>query len=292
MEKKKVKLLAIQMESAIGNIDLNIETVKNLLKANLDKYGECDFVFLPELWPTGWDCPSFPKTAETLQESRTVKMLQKIAREYKVNIIGGSFVNKCGDKLYNSCPVINRAGEVICTYDKNHLYSYNGDTENRYITTGNNPVMAELEGVKLGLTICYDIRFPEIYRAYRKAGADILVNMAAWPKSRKIHWDTLARARAVENQSYMIALTQTGLLSDGSENLGHSMIIDFDGKIIAEIEDNEGAGVNIGTDESDLQTGVKEGAIYAEINLEKMYEFRSKCTNLKDVKDSYEVIKK
>ena len=168
MEKKKVKLLAIQMESAIGNIDLNIETVKNLLKANLDKYGECDFVFLPELWPTGWDCPSFPKTAETLQESRTVKMLQKIAREYKVNIIGGSFVNKCGDKLYNSCPVINRAGEVICTYDKNHLYSYNGDTENRYITTGSNPVMAELEGVKLGLTICYDIRFPEIYRAYRK----------------------------------------------------------------------------------------------------------------------------
>ena len=268
MEKKKVKLLAIQMESAIGNIDLNIETVKNLLKANLDKYGECDFVFLPELWPTGWDCPSFPKTAETLQESRTVKMLQKIAREYKVNIIGGSFVNKCGDKLYNSCPVINRAGEVICTYDKNHLYSYNGDTENRYITTGSNPVMAELEGVKLGLTICYDI-----YRAYRKAGADILVNMAAWPKSRKIHWDTLARARAVENQSYMIALTQTGLLSDGSENLGHSMIIDFDGKIMDEIEDNE-------------------GAIYAEADLEKMYEFRSKCTNLKDVKDSYEVIKK
>ena len=133
--------------------------------------------------------------------------------------------------------------------------------------------MAELEGVKIGLTICYDIRFPEIYRAYRKAGADILVNMAAWPKSRKIHWDTLTRARAVENQSYMIALTQTGLLSDGSENLGHSMIIDFDGKIMDEIEDNE-------------------GAIYAEADLEKMYEFRSKCTNLKDVKDSYEVIKK
>ena len=108
--------------------------------------------------------------------------------------------------------------------------------------------MVELDGIKIGLTICYDIRFPEIYRAYRKAGADILVNMAAWPKSRKIHWDTLTRARAIENQTYMVALTQTGLLADGVENLGHSMIIDYDGNILDEIEE-------------------KEGGIYAEINL-------------------------
>ena len=123
----------------------------------------------------------------------------------------------------------------------------------------------------MGLSICYDIRFPEIYRAYRKAGADILVNMAAWPKSRKIHWDSLTTARAVENQSYFVALTQTGLLSNGEENLGHSMIIDYEGKVMDEIEEIE-------------------GAIYAEADLEKMYEFRDKCTVLKDIKNSYEVV--
>ena len=273
MEKKKIRLLAVQMESAIGNVDLNIETVKNLISENIEKFGGADFIFLPELWTVGWDCPSFPKSAETLGSSRAVEMLKEIAKKFSVNILGGSFVQKLGNKLYNTCPVINRAGEVVCTYDKNHLYSYNGDTENSYITVGKNPVMVELDGIKFGLTICYDIRFPEIYHAYRKAGADILVNMAAWPKSRKTHWDTLTRARAIENQSYMIALTQTGLLADGVENLGHSLIYDYDGNILSEIEE-------------------KEGGIYAEIDLEKMYEFRAKCTMLNDIQDSYEVIKK
>lgn len=272
MEKKtKIKLLAIQMESAIGDVELNIESVKNLLEANLKKYEDVDFVFLPELWTVGWDCPSFPLSAESLEESRAVKMLQNVAKEFKVNIFGGSFVRKEGEKLFNTSPIINRAGEITALYDKNHLFSYYGDSEGTYITKGKNPVIIELEGIKFGVSICYDIRFPEIYRAYRKAGADILVNMAAWPKSRKIHWDSLTTARAVENQSYFVALTQTGLLRDGVENLGHSMILDFQGEILDQIEE-------------------KEGGIYAEVDLEKMYEFRSKCTVLKDIKESYEVI--
>ncbi len=273
MEKKKINLLAIQMESAIGDVALNIETVKNLIEENLAKYREADFVFLPELWTVGWDCPSFPKSAETLESSSAVKMLQELAKKYCVNIIGGSFVRKDGDKLFNTCPVINRQGEVVCIYDKNHLYSYNGDTENKYITVGSNPVMVTLDGVKIGLTICYDIRFPEIYRAYRLSGADLLVNMAAWPKSRKVHWDTLTRARAIENQTFMLALTQTGLLADGVENLGHSLIYDYEGKILAEIEE-------------------KEGGICAEIDLENMYDFRANCPSINDIQDSYEVIEK
>jgi nitrilase len=161
---------------------------------------------------------------------------------------------------------------LVAIYDKMHLYSYYGDNEGDYITKGSNPVMVKLDGVKIGLTICYDIRFPEIYRAYRKAGADILVNMAAWGKHKKIPWDSMTTSRAVENQTYMVALTQTGLLADGSENLGHSMIIDYEGKILDEIEE-------------------VEGGVYAEINLHKMYEFRSKCTVLKDICESYEVVK-
>ena len=273
MEKKKIRLLAVQMESAIGDIDLNIETVRNLLRANIEKYEGADFVFLPELWTVGWDCPSFPAGAEFIDNSKSVIMLQEIAKEYGVNILGGSFVRKAGENLFNTCPVINSSGEIVCIYDKNHLYSYNGDTENQYITAGKNPVLVTVEGIKLGISICYDIRFPEIYRAYRKAGADILVNMAAWPKSRKIHWDTLARARAIENQTYMVALTQTGLLANGEENLGHSMIIDYNGKILDEIDEIE-------------------GGIYAEIDLDKMYELRYNCNILNDIKDSYKVVEK
>jgi len=270
IQKEKVRLLAIQMESVIGEPEINIDTVKNLLIANIEKYEGADFVFLPEVWTAGWHTPAFLRTAETLEDSKAVRMLSEIALRYDTNIIGGSFIRKSEDKFYNSCPVINRHGEVIAIYDKNHLYSYYGDNEGDIITKGSNPVMVEIEGVKIGLTICFDIRFPEIYRAYRKAGADILVNMAAWGKTKKIPWDTMTASRAVENQSYMVALTQTGLLPGGKENLGHSMIIDYEGKILDQIEDIE-------------------GGVYAEINLPQMYEFRAKCTILKDIKKSYEV---
>ena len=273
VQKEKVRLLAIQMESIIGELELNIDTVRNLLIANLEKYEMVDFVFLPEVWTVGWHVPAFLKTAETIENSKAVKMLSEIASKYKVNILGGSFIRKEGNKCYNSCPVINRHGEVVAIYDKNHLFSYYGDNEGNIITKGANPVMVELDGVKIGLTICFDIRFPEIYRAYRKAGADILVNMAAWGKTKKIPWDTMTASRAIENQTYMVALTQTGLLPDGKENLGHSMIIDYEGKILSQIDEIE-------------------GGVYAEVNLPEMYEFREKCTILNDIKDSYEVIKK
>lgn len=268
MEKKtKVKLLAIQLDSVIADRDENIKKAERLMEKELSQK-EADFVFLPEVWTSGWDCPSFEKCAEDLDNAESVKMLQRIAKKYKVNVIGGSIILK---GMTNTCPVINRNGELVCTYDKNHLFSYYGCDEGKYITCGKNPVMVELDGVKLGLTICYDIRFPEIYRAYRKAGADILVNMAAWGASKKIPWDSMTTSRAVENQSYFIALTQTGVLRDGERNLGHSMILNYKGDILSEINE-------------------AEGGIFAEVNLEEMYEFRNKCRVLDDIKDSYEVI--
>ena len=273
VEKEKVRVIAIQMESVIGELNLNIETCKSLIIANIEKYKGADFLVLPEVWTVGWYTPAFKETADTVEESLAVKMLKELAVKYNVNILGGSFIRRDGYKFYNTCPVINRKGELTALYDKNHLFSYYGDNEGDYITKGSSPVMVDLDGVKIGLTICYDIRFPEIYRAYRKAGADILVNMAAWGKAKKIPWDTMTASRAIENQTYMVALTQTGLLPDGKENLGHSMIIDYEGKILSQIDEIE-------------------GGVYAEVNLPEMYEFREKCTILNDIKDSYEVIKK
>ena len=179
MEKKKIKLLAIQMESVIGEKDRNIRKVRELLEKCLTEKS-ADFVFLPEVWTVGWDCPSFKDCAEEIETSFSVNMLKSIASKYKTNIIGGSFIRKDGDRFFNTCPVIDRQGKLVCMYNKNHLYSYYGCNEGDIITKGENPVIVELEGVKIGLSICYDIRFPEIYRAYRQAGADIMVNMAAW----------------------------------------------------------------------------------------------------------------
>ena len=271
MEKKtKIDLLAIQMGSVIADIEANINKVENLLESTLSKR-LADFVFLPEVWTVGWDCPSFPVCAENINDSLSLAMLKRIAKKYSVNIIGGSFIeNKANGELFNTCPVINRDGNLVCTYEKNHLFSYYGCAEGDYITAGKNPVLVNLDGVKIGLTICYDIRFPEIFREYRKSGADILVNMAAWGANKKNAWDTMTTSRAVENQTYFVALTQTGKLRDG-ENLGHSMILDYKGDILSEIDK------------------IEDG-IYATIDLDEMYSFREKCRVLEDIKDSYKVI--
>ncbi len=271
MEKKKIKLLAIQMGSVIADIEQNVLKVRNLLEENLLRHVS-DFVFLPEVWTCGWDCESFPACSENLENAKSLKMLKEIARKYNVNIIGGSFIQKKSDgSLANSAPVINRNGELVCIYEKNHLFSYYGCDEGKYITKGKNPILVELDGVKIGLSICYDIRFPEMYRAYRKAGADIMVNMAAWGAEKKIPWDTMNTSRAVENQTYFVALTQTGLLKDGSRNLGHSMILNYKGDILSEIE-------------------TVEGGCFAEIDLESMYDFRDKCKVIDDIKEKYEVL--
>ena len=118
MEKKTKKILAIQMGSVIADIQANIKNVENLLENNLIKY-PADFVFLPEVWTCGWDCESFVKCAEEIESSQSISMLKRIAKKYHTNIIGGSFIEKKSpDKLYNTCPVINKNGELVCTYYK------------------------------------------------------------------------------------------------------------------------------------------------------------------------------
>ena len=270
MEKKtKIDILAIQMGSLIGDLDANIKKVKNLLINHLEKRS-ADIVILPEVWTVGWDCQSFPNSAESFSNSKALEMLQSIAKDYSINIIGGSIIERKSDNtLSNTCPVISRNGELLCKYEKNHLFSYYGCAEGDYIAAGKNPVLVNLDGVQVGLTICYDIRFPEIYRAYRKAGADLLVNMAAWGADKKIAWDSMTTSRSVENQTYFVALTQTGKLRNGA-NLGHSMIIDYKGEIISEVNKDE-------------------AGIYATLDIEEMYQFREKCKILNDIKKSYEV---
>lgn len=269
MEEKKLKVMAVQIESAISDKKSNFEKVKEIVSNNF--IVGTDIIVLPEVWTTGWYCPSFRENAENLESGETIEFLKELARKYNVYVIGGSYitVNENGE-YKNTCPVISPTGELIASYSKMHLFSYYGCDEGSYVKNGEYPVMVEIKGVKIGLSICYDIRFPEIYRAYRKADADLLINMAAWPKNRKIHWESLTCARAVENQSYFVALTQSGVLKNGEFNLGESRIIDYEGNTMAEITEGD-------------------GVIFAEMEFSKMYNFRNKCTVLNDIHEKYTV---
>jgi len=313
------------MSSIIADKWENFAKIADLIEKNIKK--GTDIIILPEVWNVGWKPSEFEDSAEDLENSETIEFLSELAQRYNVNIIGGSFIGKRetgnGKRNFNTCPIINKNGELIATYDKMHLFSYYGCDEGKYITKGENPVIVEYcwdtgeialprlcetlsigsdkgcppkqsctqdskeiasceclmpsqqpssrndDSVKIGLSLCYDIRFPEIYRAYRKAGADILINMAAWPKSREIHWEALSKVRAIENQCFMVALTQSGLIEGDEYNLGHSRIIDYNGEILSEIAQGE-------------------GAMFAEIKFEEMYKFREKCTVLNDICDEYD----
>lgn len=268
MESKKITVSMLQMSSVIGDIEANCRKVENIIENGLNTH--TDVIILPEVWTVGWSCSHFQDSAQELSDSSIISFLSNIAKKYNTNIIGGSFITKSKDKYYNTCPVIDRSGKLAAVYSKNHLYSYYGCDEGSFITVGDSPVMVELDGINFGLTICYDIRFPEIYRAYRKAGADIFVNCAAWGSKKPVPWEMMTKSRAIENQCYMIALTQTGPIKDGEYNLGESRIIDYKGEEVSSIIKNE-------------------GIVTSDIFLEQMYDFRNKCPVFNDIKDNYEV---
>ena len=263
-----MKLAILQMSSVIADVNSNINNVRDILENSF--IDDSDVLILPEVWTCGWSCSHFVETAQNLSDSSVINFLKSIAKKYNINIIGGSFITKHEDKFFNTCPIIDRKGDLITVYNKNHLYSYYGCDEGKYITRGDSPVMVELDGVNFGITICYDIRFPEIYRAYREAGADVLVNCAAWGASKSVPWNVMTKSRAVENQCFMVALTQSGEIENGEYNLGHSAIVDYNGNELAAIKEGE-------------------GIVSAQINLDEMYEFREKCTVLNDIKENYEV---
>ena len=256
------------MSSIVGDIEGNIKKISDITDKFMPQ--DSDVLVLPEVWTVGWACGEFQKSAQSLYNGSVYDFLSSLTKKYNVNIIGGSYITKENDKYYNTCPVFNRSGNLVASYSKMHLYSYYGCDEGKYISRGDCPVMVNLDGVNFGLTICYDIRFPEIYRAYAKNGADILVNCAAWGSKKPIPWEMMTKSRAIENQCYMVALTQCGHIIDDEYNLGHSRIINYVGEEIASITENEGIAS-------------------ADLDIDLMYDIRSKSPTINDIRNNYEV---
>lgn len=264
----KVKILLVQNAVKIGDKKANIEAVDRLVTPY--ENSGIDLVVLPELWNVGWECKLFPKMAESEDDSVTLKFLSDLAKRLNANVAGGSYVRKLSNgEIKNSCPVFNRNGELIAMYDKMHLYTHMGADEGKYATVGTHLFMPRCDIGKLGLSICYDIRFPEVFRHYTRNGADILINMAAWPESKREPWMILQRARAIENQSFMVAVSQAGVLADGSKNIGSSMVISPDGTVLDSL-------------------GTEEGVLETTIDLYQMYKLRKDIPTLLDIQDKYE----
>ncbi len=265
----KLKLLLVQIEAITGDIDSNIEKVKKLLKDSGET--SSDLIIMPELWTTGWDCPNFNKYSEELYSSKTYNFLKQLAVEYNSYIIGGSSIlHKNDEKDRNTCLIFNRKGNLITSYDKFHLFSHRGQSEGIYLEEGDSPLIVNTDIGKIGVSICYDIRFPEMFRLYTYSGADFIVNVAAWPQSFMEEYISLTRARAVENQIYVVCSCMTGKINDSFNFSGHSMVIDYKGRYVDKLER-------------------EEKVLTSFIDLNEMKEYRKQMPILEDTKKCYKL---
>ncbi|GAA3012868.1 carbon-nitrogen family hydrolase [Streptomyces fulvorobeus] len=205
-----------------------------------------DLVVLPELWPVGaFAYTAFEDEAEPF-EGPTHQLMAKAAADAGVWLHAGSFVERAADGvLFNTSLVFSPEGERVASYRKIHLFGFD-EGEAVMMGAGEELVTAALPQTTLGLATCYDLRFPELFRGLVDAGAETLVVAAGWPERRRAHWTLLARARAVENQAYVLAVGTAGTHA-GVPQAGHSIAVDPWGEVLAEA----GAGEEILTVEFD-----------------------------------------
>ncbi|MBV2356032.1 carbon-nitrogen family hydrolase [Streptomyces sp. J2-1] len=192
-----------------------------------------DLVVLPELWTTGaFAYEAFGTEAEPL-EGPTYEAMAAAARDTGVWLHAGSIPERDPDgPLYNTSLVFSPSGELAAAYRKIHRFGFDRG-EAVLMGAGRDLVTVRLPGTTLGLGTCYDLRFPELFRALVDAGAETLVLPAGWPERRRGHWTLLARARAVENQSFVLACGTAGTHA-GVPQAGHSIVVDPWGEVLAE----------------------------------------------------------
>ena len=191
----------------------------------IDSAAGSDLILLPELWNIGWwSFGEYYNNSETLHGATISRMAEK-AKEVNAYIFAGSIVEKSGDSLYNTSVLLNPRGKTIATYRKMHLMSWGGAREAELMRRGEKIVTVKTEMGTLGFSICYDLRFPELFRQMAvNHGVDIFLNVSAWPITRLDNWRELCHVRAAENLCFMIACNAAGI-NHGKQFSGHSAII-------------------------------------------------------------------
>jgi predicted amidohydrolase len=194
-----------------------------------------DLVVLPELWPQGaFAYRTWAEQAEPLG-GPTVAALAAAARDIGAYVHMGSILERAGDRLHNTSVVLGPDGQVQATYRKIHLFGFSAG-EPALLTAGVAPVVWDSPWGGVGLATCYDLRFPELFRALLDGGAQTVLVVAGWPARRIAHWSLLARARAVEDQVLLVACNTVG--RQGRTELGgRSVVVDPWGEVLAEAGD-------------------------------------------------------
>ncbi|HSJ51815.1 MAG TPA: carbon-nitrogen hydrolase family protein [Actinomycetota bacterium] len=210
-----------------------------------------DLAALPEVWPCQGSASQVRAAAEPLDGPR-IERLAEVARRHGIWIHGGSVLELDGDRVFNTSVLVDRTGDLVATYRKIHLFDADPpgavpSRESFVFAAGEEVVTAETEFGRVGLTICYDVRFPELYRELAVRGAVVLFVPAAFRyETGRDHWDVLLRARAVEDQAFVVAAAQWGTWGPPERvrhNFGNSLVADPWGRVIARAPDGVGLTV-------------------------------------------------
>ena len=228
---EKVKVSIIQMDIALGNPKKNREKAIGFIEEACRRGS--NFVVLPELWTTGYSLKNIRELAEPLN-GETMNMLLKICSKRKTYVIG-SIAELRSEKIFNTATIVGPEG-LVGSYSKAHLFRLI-DEPVHFTPGGSCHVFQTIFG-KVGMIICYDLRFPELARKLALDGARILFVPAEWPSPRGFHWRLLLKARAIENQMFVVASNCVG--SDGKNTyFGHSVVLDPLGGAVVEGGDAE-----------------------------------------------------
>ena len=240
-----MRIAAVQMVSTT-QVDANCDAARRLVgQAARDG---AQLVVLPEYFCLmGRHDGDKLAIAEAPGSGPIQSMLSELAGEHRIWLVGGTLPLRTDDpeRVLNSNAVYAPDGRLAARYDKIHLFRYDNGRE-RYdegcaIRAGSQTQTVQAGDVRVGLSVCYDLRFPELYRALMHPPCDLLSVPAAFTYTTGLaHWELLLRARAVENQCYVIAAAQGGIHENGRRTFGHSMVIDPWGKVLAQLEQGEG----------------------------------------------------
>lgn len=245
----KIKVALAQFDIQFADPQANRQRVVDL--TTKAAAGGADVVVFPEMWNTGYALDQLTRLAD--QNGQTTKELfEHLALQYQIGIVGGSVAVKEGKNFYNRTLVVDPLGQVVGQYDKVHLFRLMN--EHRYLQAGNRENYFRLAGVPSASFICYDLRFPEWIRTVARHGAAVLYFPAEWPAVRIPQWKIMLKARAIENQAFVVAVNRVGDDPDNHYN-GHSLVIDPLGNVLT-------------------TAGETDGITYAELDLDQLTAVR------------------
>ncbi|HVF10910.1 MAG TPA: carbon-nitrogen family hydrolase [Abditibacteriaceae bacterium] len=254
-------IACVQLDSVWEDKAANHAKVLPLLDAAVLPEGS--LVLLPEMFATGFS--TNVKAISDSQSHETEMFLAALAAKYNITVMGGLVASGADGKGRNEAAIFGPDGKSLVRYCKMHPFTFGGETE--YYTAGSNLALFHWQNFTVAPFICYDLRFPEIFRSAVRRGANLFAVIANWPQPREAHWITLLQARAIENQAYVAGTNRCG--NDPKlQYSGRSLIIDPRGNIIAD-------------------AGNTEGIISAELDLEALISYRREFPALDDMHSDY-----